>query len=36
MGYVPAPSTPDETDKILREQIATMSRLMTDAGLKPK
>jgi tripartite-type tricarboxylate transporter receptor subunit TctC len=36
MGYVPAPSTPEELDKILREQIATLSRLGKDAGLRPR
>jgi tripartite-type tricarboxylate transporter receptor subunit TctC len=36
MGYVPAPTTPEELDKILREQIETISRLVRDAGLRPK
>jgi tripartite-type tricarboxylate transporter receptor subunit TctC len=36
MGYVPAPTTPEELDKILREQIETLSRLSRDAGLRPK
>ena len=36
MGYVPAPTTPDELDKIHREQIETLSRLGRDAGLRPK
>ncbi len=36
MGYVPAPTTPEELDKILREQIETLSKLGRDAGLRPK
>ena len=36
MGYVPAPTTPAELDRILREQIETLSRLITDTGLRPK
>jgi tripartite-type tricarboxylate transporter receptor subunit TctC len=36
MGYVPAPTTPEELDKITREQIETLSRLGRDAGLRPK
>jgi tripartite-type tricarboxylate transporter receptor subunit TctC len=36
MGYVPAPTTPDELDKIHREQIETLSRLGRDAGLRPR
>jgi tripartite-type tricarboxylate transporter receptor subunit TctC len=36
MGYVPAPTRPEELDKILREQLATLSRLINDAGLRPK
>lgn len=34
IGYVPAPSTPEEYDKILRDQIATLSKLIRDAGLR--
>lgn len=36
IGYVPAPSTPEEQDKIRREQIETLSKLVRDAGLKAK
>ncbi len=36
MGFVPAPSTPEEQDKIRREQIETLSKLVRDAGLRPK
>lgn len=36
IGYVPAPTTPEELDRIHREQIATLSRLSRDAGLRPK
>jgi len=36
MGYVTAPTTPEEFDKILREQIATLSKVVRDAGLRPK
>ena len=36
MGYVPAPTTPEELDKILREQIETISRVSRDIGLRPK
>jgi tripartite-type tricarboxylate transporter receptor subunit TctC len=36
MGYVPAPSTPEEHDKILRAQIETLSKVVRDAGLRPK
>jgi tripartite-type tricarboxylate transporter receptor subunit TctC len=35
-GYIPAPTTPEEYDRILREQIAIMSRLVVDIGLKAK
>lgn len=35
-GFVFAPSTPEEYDKILREQIDRLSRLVRDLGLKPK
>ena len=36
MGYIAAPSTPEELDKIHREQIETISRVSRDAGLRPK
>jgi tripartite-type tricarboxylate transporter receptor subunit TctC len=36
MGYFTAPSTPQEFDTILRTQIETLSRVVTDAGLRPK
>lgn len=36
MGFVPAPTTPEEYDKILREQIEILSRLVIAAGLKAK
>ena len=36
MGYVSAPSTPEEFDKILREQIETLTKLVRDAGLRSK
>jgi tripartite-type tricarboxylate transporter receptor subunit TctC len=36
MGYVPAPTTPEEMDRILRGQIETLSRLGRDAGLRPR
>ena len=36
IGYIPAPTMPEELDKITREQIATLSRLGRDAGLRPK
>jgi tripartite-type tricarboxylate transporter receptor subunit TctC len=36
MGYFTAPSTPEEFDTILRAQIETLSRVATDAGLRPK
>jgi tripartite-type tricarboxylate transporter receptor subunit TctC len=36
MGYIPAPTTPEELDKIVREQIETLSKLSRDAGLRPK
>jgi len=34
IGYIPAPTTPEEYDKILRAQIETLSRLIRDAGLR--
>jgi tripartite-type tricarboxylate transporter receptor subunit TctC len=36
IGYVQAPSTPEEYDKIRRAQIESLSRLVRDAGLRPK
>jgi tripartite-type tricarboxylate transporter receptor subunit TctC len=36
MGIVPAPTTPEEHDKLLREYIVYLSRLVRDAGLKPR
>jgi tripartite-type tricarboxylate transporter receptor subunit TctC len=35
-GYVPAPTTPQEYDKILRGQHEILSRLVVDIGLKAK
>ncbi len=34
MGFVTAPSTPGEHDKILRAQIETLSKVVKDAGLR--
>lgn len=36
MGFAPEPSTPDEYEKILRSQIAMLSKLVRDAGLRSK
>lgn len=36
MGFVPAPSTPEDQDRIRREQINSLSRLAIAAGLKTK
>src|SRR5262249_23854779 len=36
IGFAAAPGTPDECSKILRAQIETLSKLVQDAGLKPK
>ncbi len=36
MGYVPAPTTPEEFDNILRAQIETLSKVVRDVGLRPK
>lgn len=36
IAYVYAPSTPEAYDKILRAQIDTVSKLVRDAGLRPK
>ena len=35
-GYIPAPTTPEEYDKILRAQIEALSKLAKDIGLKAK
>lgn len=31
-----APSTPEETDRMLRADVASLTKLVTDAGLRPK
>jgi len=36
VGFVPAPTTPQELDRIVREQIETFARVVRLAGLKPK
>jgi hypothetical protein len=36
MGGTPAPTTPEEYDKILRSQIETISKLAIDIGLRAK
>jgi len=36
IGYVAEASTPEEYSKILRAQIQTLTKLVQDAGLKPK
>ena len=36
IGFIVAPTTPEECTKILRAQLDTLSRLVVDAGLKPK
>lgn len=36
MGLIRAPSTPEEYDKLLREQIEILSKLVVDIGLKAK
>jgi tripartite-type tricarboxylate transporter receptor subunit TctC len=35
-GIVPAPTTPEEHDRILRAQIETLSKVVRDIGLRPK
>jgi len=35
-GYAPAATTPEEYDRILREQIDTLSRVVRDIGLRPQ
>ena len=36
LGFHPEPSTPEEYDKIVRGQIETLSKVVRDAGLRPK
>jgi tripartite-type tricarboxylate transporter receptor subunit TctC len=36
IGFVAAPTTPEECNRILRAQIETLSVLVADAGLRPK
>jgi tripartite-type tricarboxylate transporter receptor subunit TctC len=36
MGFIPAPCTPEEHDRIVRDQIETLSRVVRDAGLVPR
>lgn len=36
ISYVSAPSTPEEYNRILRAQIETLSKLVRDAGLRPR
>ena len=36
IGYVLEPSTPEEYNQILRDQIQTLTKLVKDAGLRPK
>jgi tripartite-type tricarboxylate transporter receptor subunit TctC len=36
MGFVPAPSTPEEYDQILRAQIEALSRVAREVGLLPR
>ncbi len=36
IGFVAAPSTPEEYHKILRTQLETTAKLVRDAGLRPK
>ena len=36
MGFVPAPTTPEEYDRILRDLIETFTRVARDAGLRPR
>ena len=35
-GFHPQPSTPEEYDKILRNQIETLTKLAREIGLRPK
>jgi tripartite-type tricarboxylate transporter receptor subunit TctC len=36
IDFVPVPSTPEEYNRILRAQLATLTKLVSDAGLRPK
>jgi len=36
IGYVSAPSSPGDYNKLLRAQIEALARLVRDAGLRPK
>ena len=36
MGFFPAPSTPEEYEKIVRGQIVNLSMLAKETGLRPK
>jgi tripartite-type tricarboxylate transporter receptor subunit TctC len=36
IGFIAAPSTPEQHDKILREEIETLSKFVRDAGLRGK
>ena len=36
IGFVAAPGTPEECNRILRAQIETLTRLVADAGLRPR
>jgi tripartite-type tricarboxylate transporter receptor subunit TctC len=36
ISFVAAPTTPEECAKILRDQMATLGKLVADAGLRPK
>jgi tripartite-type tricarboxylate transporter receptor subunit TctC len=36
IGFVAAPSTPEACDRIVHAQIVTLSKLVADAGLRPK
>jgi tripartite-type tricarboxylate transporter receptor subunit TctC len=36
IGFVSTPGTPEECDKILRAQVETLTKLVRDAGLRPK
>lgn len=33
-GFLPAPTTPEEHNKILREQIEMLSKVVRDSGLR--
>lgn len=36
IGFTPAPTTPDEYDKIVRSQVRMFSEIAKDVGLIPK